>query len=325
MRRGYGFMLAAAVALSAAAPPASAQDQPIPEGYVLATPETMGVSPEVFARLDMPKGSYVKAGGPFVVSDGYSVYLPPEPIDRPSIGPVRIEPGAIAHRAIVRVDKQRWQAASPVVIGAPFNITMPGGTRFGGSLDASDGARPCFQPKPFAVSDEWLDEKGVRFLLLCLQKPDSQGRYRSARLLPMHADKVPRRDVDIAPVRLDPIAAGTSDPYFTAIFGVRQVRVVSLDGSQATLVLEVGAIRLGEEQGQQYPVEAVRDYRTVAHFNLPLKPGAQVMIAGVTLTVQRAGDGWSLVESGNFEEWARVSEDGSAVWIGELTFPPTIR
>ncbi|MES2443599.1 MAG: hypothetical protein V4574_12280 [Pseudomonadota bacterium] len=335
MRWGNAPRAAIAAALIVTALPAAAQGdpaslfrpKPAPEsdaGSVPATAETMGVTPEQFARMNVRKDTML-ANRPSRRSDGFVQFEAPLALPGPGRQAVAVAPGAVVASAAVRVDERRWLAKAAIAVGAPFAFTVPAGAVFAGSLDENGEARPCLTRKPYQTFIPPKDEKGEGYPSLCLVGPDAQGRFAAARLYPYYTDRAGPRDIAVAPVQLDSIAPGTSHPWFGAVLAVRRFRVVEVPGDSVTLALEMATGKRTEESGPLDPFAALPDFRTVRTFSLPLGDGSAGSLDGVTLTLHRTATGWTVTSSGRFTEWVTVSPDGTRVTLGDYTIGPRAR
>lgn len=326
---------AIAAALIVAAMPAAAQSdpaslfrpRPAPESdsrSVPATAETMGVTPEQFARMNVRKDTML-ANRPSRKSDGFAQYEAPIAIPGPGRHAVALAPGAVVFSAAARIDERRWLTKAPIAVGAPFSFTVPAGAVFAGSLDENGESRPCLNRKPYQTFIPPRDEKDEGYPTLCLVGPDGQGGFAAARLYPYYTDRAGPRDIAIAPVQLGSIAPGTPHPWFGAVLAVRRFRVVEVAGDAVTIALEMASGKRAEESGPLDPFAALRDFRTVRSFALPLGEGSAGALDGVTLTLHRTSAGWTVTASGSFTEWATVSPDGTKVTLGDYTIGPRPR
>jgi hypothetical protein len=321
MNRRTGLLLAAGLCL---ATPALAQTKVSPDELVPATPESIGVSPEVFAKMGIPKGAMIRKGSSRIWSDGSARYAGPVALPAPPLRAVPLAPDTVVAAAAVRYDQERWRTTGPISVGAPFNLSLPADSRFSGSLGA-EGARPCLSPRPYSEHKLAEDEKGNEYPGTCLAGRDGSGRYTIIRMLPWYPDRAKPRDMPIAPVALTAIPAGTSDPYFGAIQMVRRLRVDSVTPGSALVLLELGMQYRNAGDAETDPFAAAIEFRPQGAIELPLRDGASASLAGVTLTARRAGGGWSVEPSGAFADWASLSEDRAVLKFGDLTWGPRPR
>lgn len=222
----------------------------------------------------------------------------------------------------VRIDERRWRATAPVAIGAPFNLILPADSRFGGALDENGVSRPCLTREPFAAYSPPTDEAGEIYPSICLGKPDGAGRYTSVTLLPYYTDRAQPREIAIAPLALDPVAAGSPDSRFGVLLAVRRLRVGEISGDAAVILLEVASRKLPEPNGALDPFAALADFRIMSGIRVPLQDGATASLGGVTLTLRRTASGWRVEPSGALAAWASVSRDGAKVTLGEFSIGP---
>jgi hypothetical protein len=332
MRHGKTLGFAALAALAIAALPASAQNdppslfrpKPAPDSdaaSVPATPETMGVSPEQFARMGVDKGAFLP-NRPSRRSDGYTQYEAPLAIPGPAFRAVALAPGAVIATAAVRVDDRRWRATAPIAIAAPFNLVLPAESPFGAALDENGVSRPCLTHEPDTKYTPPKDDEGEIYPGICLGKPDGAGRYTMVTLLPYYTDRAQPRDIAIAPLALASIAAGSPDSRFGALFAVRRVRVAEVTEHGVVFMLEMASRKLPEPNGALDPFAVLADFRMMASCSLPLSDGATASLGGITLTLRRTPSGWTVEPSGSFTAWASVSDDGAKVTLGEYSVGP---
>ncbi len=329
IRRGgrYGgamrYPLSAAAALLLALSTTAIAQQAEDGELVLATPESLGVTPEQFAKMGFAKGAMIrretsKSRRSFgYIEFGEAVEQPQTPTATRDVAP-----GAVLAQQQVRIEQRRWRVAAPIAIGAPFNTTLEAETRFLHLTDAADGSRPCARKVPYKPYTPAQDAAGNIFPVICLHGRDADGRYRTARFLPYYPARAQPRDVAIAPVELEPIAPGVVDPHFPALIAIRRLRVVKLDADGMQISVE----RMVKQTSAAAPldVKGLPDtaFHTLGTHRIPLRSGAATTIDGLTLTLRQHGSVWEVESTGALAPWGQVDANRTELIFGDEVFGP---
>ena len=214
--------------------------------------------------------------------------------------------GAIVSEGITSVPERRHVTDARITVAAPWNIDLPQGSFFA-LLRTHWGEAPCLQRKPFLTFTPPEDESGEIFPGMCLLDLDGDKRFEKIRFRPYNVDASPR-DADIAPVGLKPARPG-EDPHKASVLAHRRIRIDRAGSADATFVLEDGIGFTGRTDRSPFLL--------AGNITLPLREGAEAELGGVSLRVGRSPGGWTVVSSGSFAPWVTVTEEGTALNIGE--------
>ena len=321
MTRGYilalgGFVLAVLLA-SGQAPVAAPQQD---EQLIPATPESLGITPEQFRKLKLPKDAMVRRDAARR-SDGQLLF--DDPLRSTSSGRASgLATGAVVAMQIARFDTRRWRSDTAIAAGKPFDVDIPAGARFIGLLDPVEGARPCLRRERDTPYTPPKDEAGEIFPTICLHQRDAAGRYTVARFLPHYPGRAVPREVAIAPVALTPIKRGVDDPLFRAAVAARRLRVVRMDAQTIAIDVEIAVEWSNGAAPLDAAVLANRAFQRVDSLTLPLREGAAATFDGVTVTLRKNRGRWSFALDGALGDWGQVSADGTRLLLGDRRFGP---
>jgi hypothetical protein len=216
-------------------------------------------------------------------------------------GGVRLAPGAVLASRTMALEPLQLLTDRNFEIGA-MRARLPARTPFA-VLVTAEGRVPCIDHggQPFAVLH---DERGRDYSNICLFDPDGDGRFEIVRFVPMQPGQGSLRDFAVdPPVALMP-APPTRQPRYGGIVQDRRLRVASIGPSGATILLET------------VPRGIPGNFPPSATAILPLAPGAEVSLAGVTLRAPGDGQDWRASTSGEIPAWswddeARAARTGS--------------